>query len=85
MLGEEESSNYMIPYTAKITWILKNKENIEKDYAHFGPPFILSVDKVFNILKEMASKDKTIENIGKSNKYSIWVLKNKFLLVKYKL
>ena len=53
LLGNEESSKYLIPYTAKITWILKDEKNIEKDYEHFGTPFILNVDKVFNKIRNL--------------------------------
>ena len=31
---------------ARITWILKDERNQEKDYEHFDPPFILNVDRV---------------------------------------
>lgn len=46
LLGKPESEFYINPATARITWILKNKENIEKDYEHFYNPFILAVEKV---------------------------------------
>ena len=47
LLGKEESEHFLSPSVAKITWILKDEQNLEKDYAHFGPPFILNVEKVF--------------------------------------
>lgn len=47
LLGKEESEHFLSPSVAKITWLLKDEHNLEKDYAHFGPPFILNVEKVF--------------------------------------
>jgi ATP-dependent DNA helicase RecG len=29
-----------------MTWLLKDKDGIEKDYQHFGLPLILSVDQI---------------------------------------
>ena len=46
LLGKPESEYYINPSTARISWILKDRQNIEKDYEHFYNPFILAVDKV---------------------------------------
>lgn len=46
LLGKAESEHFINPATARITWILKDKENIEKDYEHFYNPFILDVKDV---------------------------------------
>jgi ATP-dependent DNA helicase RecG len=46
LLGKPESDHFINPAQAKITWILKDKDNIEKDYEHFYCPFILSVNEV---------------------------------------
>jgi ATP-dependent DNA helicase RecG len=46
LLGKPESDYFINPAQAKISWILKDKDNIEKDYEHFGCPFILSINLV---------------------------------------
>ncbi len=46
LLGQPECEHYISPAVARITWILKDKENIEKDYAHFYNPFITAVEQV---------------------------------------
>ncbi|MEY3241712.1 MAG: hypothetical protein RIR11_3151 [Bacteroidota bacterium] len=46
LLGQPESEHFISPATARITWILKDKENIEKDYEHFYNPFIKAVGQV---------------------------------------
>lgn len=53
LLGKEESDHYLSPSTAKITWILKDSNNIEKDYEHFGTPLILNVDKIFEKIRNL--------------------------------
>lgn len=47
LLGKEESVHFLSPSVAEISWILKDEHGVEKDYAHFGPPFILNIEKVF--------------------------------------
>lgn len=46
LLGKPESEHFINPATSQITWILKGKDNIEKDYDHFSCPLILTVEKV---------------------------------------
>lgn len=53
LLGKEESTHFISPAVAKISWILKDKDNIELDYEHFGPPFILNSEEVFNRIRNL--------------------------------
>ncbi|MFZ4796577.1 MAG: RNA-binding domain-containing protein [Bacteroidia bacterium] len=53
LLGKPESDHFINPAQAKISWILKDKDNIEKDYEHFGCPFILSVSEVKNKIRNL--------------------------------
>ena len=53
LLGKKESANYYLTGTAKITWILKNSENLELGGEDFYPPFILSVDKVLAKIRNL--------------------------------
>ena len=46
LLGKPESEYFISPASAQITWILKDRDNIEKDYHHFSCPLILVVDAV---------------------------------------
>lgn len=47
LLGRNEAEHYLHPGIARISWVLKDERGIEKDYQHFGPPLILSVNQVF--------------------------------------
>ncbi len=53
LLGKPESATLLSPAVAKISWILKDAQNRELDYEHFGPPFILNVDKVLNRIRNL--------------------------------
>lgn len=47
LLGLPESDHYLSPANPIITWILKDAHNIEKDYQHFGLPWLLAVPEVY--------------------------------------
>ncbi len=53
LLGKEESEHYISPAVTRITWLLKDIANVEKDYEHFCCPFILSANKVFAKIRNL--------------------------------
>ncbi len=53
LLGKSESEYFLSPAIAQITWILKDKDNIEKDYEHFTCPLILNVAKVYEKIRNL--------------------------------
>ncbi|PYE33797.1 ATP-dependent DNA helicase recG-like protein [Idiomarina fontislapidosi] len=53
MLGKPESTHWLNPATPTITWILKDKDGIEKDYEHFTSPLLINVDKVFHKIRNL--------------------------------
>jgi ATP-dependent DNA helicase RecG len=53
LLGKPESEHFIKPAVAKITWILKDRDNIEKDYEHFGCPLLLSVNQVYAKIRNL--------------------------------
>jgi len=53
LLGKSESEYLLSPAIAQISWILKDKDNIAKDYEHFTCPFILSLDAVYNKIRKL--------------------------------
>ncbi|WP_153797634.1 RNA-binding domain-containing protein [Foetidibacter luteolus] len=63
LLGKPEAEHFLSPAHARITWILKDKDNFEKDYQHFSCPFILAIDQVYlkiRNLKYRYIKDETL-------------------------
>lgn len=53
LLGREESAYFLSPAVAQMSWILKDSAGVEKDYAHFGPPFIRNVDEVYKKVRNL--------------------------------
>ncbi|WP_298752616.1 RNA-binding domain-containing protein [uncultured Arcobacter sp.] len=53
LLGKSESEYLLSPAVAQISWILKDKDNIAKDYEHFTCPFILSLEAVYNKIRNL--------------------------------
>lgn len=53
LLGKPESEHLISPATAKITWILKDKDSVEKDYAHFSCPLLLEVNHAYAKIRNL--------------------------------
>ena len=45
LLGKDDASHLLLPAHARITWILRDERSLEKDYEHFGLPFILTSEQ----------------------------------------
>ena len=50
LVGKPESSHFVNPHPAQISWKLDAEEQA---YAHFGPPFLLSVEEVFRHIRNI--------------------------------
>ncbi len=53
LLGRAESAALLSPAVAKISWILKDADNRELDYEHFGPPFLLAGDRLQSRIRNL--------------------------------
>ncbi len=53
LLGKGESEHFINPAVAKITWILRDRDNIEKDYQHFTCPLVLEVEKIYGKIRNL--------------------------------
>jgi ATP-dependent DNA helicase RecG len=53
LLGREEAEYFINPSEAKIRWVLKDLKNQEKDYETFSMPFLLSVEKVHQKIRNL--------------------------------
>lgn len=77
LLGKGESTHFLSPSVAQITWVLKGSGNVDKDYRHFGPPFLLAVDDLFFNVRNLTIRhlpDGTLFPIEVSQ-YDPWVLR----------
>lgn len=53
LLGKEESDHYLTPADCKIRWLLKDHLGNDRDYALFGLPLLLAVDKVYGHIRNL--------------------------------
>lgn len=53
LLGKPEAEHFINPAVAKIRWILKDKDNIEKDYTILSCPFLLSAEEIYNKIRKI--------------------------------
>jgi ATP-dependent DNA helicase RecG len=77
LLGKNTSGHYLSPAIGQITWVLKDASGVEKDYAHFGLPIILAIDKVFEKIRNLTIRhisDETLFPLELSQ-YDSWVLR----------
>lgn len=77
LLGKEESEHYLLPGVAKLSWILRDEKGEEQDYRHFGPPFLLNVDIVFNKIRNLTYRYMRNERLFPTevSQYEPWVVR----------
>jgi ATP-dependent DNA helicase RecG len=65
------------PAVARITWILKDERDQEKDYEHFDPPFILNVDHVLGKIRNLNIRQMPSGTLFpiEISQYDPWVLR----------
>jgi len=77
LLGKNESEHFLSPGIARISWILKDEQGIEKDYQHFGPPLLLAVDQVFARVRNLTYRympDASLFPV-ETTQYDTWVIR----------
>jgi len=60
LLGKQESAQHLIPHPAQITWRLSAEEEA---YEHFGPPFLLAIEKVFKRIRNVKFRIQAINRL----------------------
>lgn len=53
LLGNPEAVALLSPVYPQISWVLYNREKIERDYKHFEPPYILAMDELFAKIRNL--------------------------------
>ena len=56
LLGRPESAHDLAPSHPQLTWILKDKDGMERDYKHFEPPFLLAVDALLANVRNLTCR-----------------------------
>lgn len=77
LLGKPESATSLSPAVARISWILKDDRNKELDYEHFGPPFLLQVDRVLGRIRNLNVRTLPSGTLfpQESTQYDPWVIR----------
>lgn len=77
LLGGDEAAHFLSPVDAKISWILRDKDNRTESSQHFGIPLLLSTDKVYGRIRNV-----TIEHMPDGTlfptaiqRYDAWVMR----------
>ncbi len=77
LLGKEESTHFLSPAQARITWILRDEKKKDLDYQHFDPPYILAVDLALAKIRNL-----TVRHLPNGtlfplevNQYDPWVMR----------
>ena len=77
LLGNPESTHFINPAVARMSWILKDKDGIDIDYRHFDPPFLLNVDRLFAQVRNLTIRelpDGTLFPV-EIDQYDNWVMR----------
>ena len=77
LLGKESAEHHLAPAVAKISWILRDRDGLEKDYQHFGPPFLLNSDRLFSRVRNLTYRylrDNTLFPT-EITQYDSWVIR----------
>lgn len=53
LLGKNEAEYLLSPADIKIRWLLKDHQGNDRDYAIFGMPLLLAVDKVYSKIRNL--------------------------------
>jgi ATP-dependent DNA helicase RecG len=77
LLGKPESVSLLVPAVAQISWILKDNNNFEMDYEHFGPPFLLQVNRVLGRIRNLTLRTLPSGTLfpQETTQYDLWVIR----------
>jgi ATP-dependent DNA helicase RecG len=53
LLGKSESEHFINPSTAKVSWILRDRDNVDKDYQHFTCPLLSNTEEVYKKIRNL--------------------------------
>lgn len=53
LLGKPEAAHWLNPASPTITWILKDRDGLERDYQHFSCPLLVSADEVYRKIRNL--------------------------------
>jgi len=77
LLGRSEAASLLSPAVAHIVWVLRDQDEVEVDYAHFGLPLILAADRVFRKVRNLTVRHISGETLFplEVTQYDPWVIR----------
>jgi ATP-dependent DNA helicase RecG len=77
LLGKPEAASLLSPAIAQISWFLRTDRNENMDYAHFGPPFILNVERVLAKIRNLKVRSLPSGTLFpvERDRYDTWVMR----------
>ncbi len=77
LLGRPEVTQLLAPAVARISWLLRDEKNQEQDYAHFGAPLILQVDRVLSRIRNLTLRAMPSGTLfpTEMSQYDPWVIR----------
>lgn len=77
LLGREEAEHHLSPAIGKISWILRDRDGLEKDYQHFGLPFLLNSDLLFAKIRNLTYRYMRNNTLFPTEitQYDAWVIR----------
>ncbi|MCC6578152.1 MAG: putative DNA binding domain-containing protein [Flavobacteriales bacterium] len=77
LLGKPESATLLNPAIGQISWFLRTDRNESLDYMHFGPPFILNVDRVLSQVRNLKVRSLPSGTLFpvERDRYDNWVMR----------
>jgi ATP-dependent DNA helicase RecG len=77
LLGKPESAALLSPAVAQMTWFLRDERNQPKEYEHFGPPFLLNVDRLFARVRNLTFRHLPYGTLFpmETTQYDSWVIR----------
>ncbi len=77
LLGRPQSTHFLTPAHARITWVVKDTDGNERDFEHFEPPFLLTTTDATNRIRNLRYRYMGKETLFPTevSKYDPWVLR----------
>ncbi len=53
LLGKSEAAHWLNPASPTLSWILKDRDGLERDYQHFSCPLLVSADALYRKIRNL--------------------------------
>ncbi len=77
LLGKDDAHGHLLPARSQVTWVLRDERDMERDYQHFGPPLILTVDSVLSKIRNLTVRYLPSGTLfpKETSQYDPWVMR----------